>query len=138
MGLNPNMWGSQGWHFIHAVALTFPNEPTEQDKENYNKFFYSLPDVLPCPSCGLNFAEKLEKTPPNLENQESLWRWTVDVHNEVNQKNDKPILSYDEAFSEFVKNSKKQKRVTTKQDSLTELFAGLTLSLILITFLKSN
>ena len=136
MGLNPNTWGSQAWHFIHAVALTYPNEPTEQDKENYNKFFYSLPDVLPCPSCGINFLEKLDKNPPALESQETLWKWTVDVHNQVNEKNGKPILSYDEAFSEFVKNSKTESVSKAQNSELLELFAASAISLLVIKILN--
>lgn len=114
MGLNSSTWGRQAWHFIHAVALSYPQEPTEEDKENYKRFFYSLSDVLPCAICGINFAEKLETSPPNLESQDSLWKWTVDVHNQVNKKNNKPTLTYDEAYSEFVKNSNSNSNSNSK------------------------
>ena len=35
MGFSPLIWGRQAWHFIHMVALTYPNNPTEADKKNY-------------------------------------------------------------------------------------------------------
>jgi hypothetical protein len=35
MGLNPELWGRQGWHYIHIVALNYPEQPTEQDKKDF-------------------------------------------------------------------------------------------------------
>ena len=32
MGYNPKLWGSEGWYFIHYVALNYPVNPTEKDK----------------------------------------------------------------------------------------------------------
>jgi len=47
MGVSPKHWGREGWKFIHWVALTYPNKPTDKDKKNYLQFFESLQDVLP-------------------------------------------------------------------------------------------
>ncbi len=87
------------------VALTYPNNPTEADKKNYLNFFKSLQDVLPCPICAEHFKEQMEQYPIRLENTESLFRWTVDIHNKINKENNKNVLSYDEAIDEINKNS---------------------------------
>lgn len=97
MGLSPQVWGKAGWKFIHSIALSYPNIPTKEDKENYLTFLKSLQNVLPCPTCADNFRKKLEKNPPNLENRKSFFEWTVDAHNEVNKEHNKRILSYEEA-----------------------------------------
>ena len=99
------MWGRQAWHFIHFVALTYPEKPTEEDKKDYLNFFNSLQKTLPCPICAEHFKENMEKIPIKLEDRESLFKWTVDIHNEVNRKNSKKILSYDEAIQEINKNA---------------------------------
>jgi hypothetical protein len=119
MGISPNLWGSQAWHFIHMVALSYPENPTEQDKEKYLHFFSSLGNVLPCPICGQSFLEKMKKYPPNFE---KLFEWTVDIHNTVNAENGKAILSYEEAKIQVLKN--------TKSDNY--LFKGISLSLAII------
>jgi hypothetical protein len=106
MGFNPILWGSQAWHFIHFVAISYPENPTKQDKVKYNKFFQSIGDVLPCPTCGKNFQEKIKKYPPNLESRQKLFEWTVDIHNAVNAENGKKIISYETAFEEIWVNSK--------------------------------
>jgi FAD-linked sulfhydryl oxidase len=106
MGLSPNYWGRQGWHFIHMVALNYPQHPTEEDKKNYLNFLNSLVSVLPCPICGVHFAENLKKNPPRLESQYEFFRWTVDVHNAVNISNNKEVMDYDTAYEQVMKNAK--------------------------------
>lgn len=101
MGYSPLIWGKEGWHFIHFVALAYPEYPTEEDKINYSKFFESLKDVLPCPTCSYNYEKKIKEHPPALENKKSLFRWTVDVHNSVNKENGKEIVSYEDAEKEL-------------------------------------
>jgi hypothetical protein len=29
MGISPKVWGKEGWHFIHYVALNYPDKPTQ-------------------------------------------------------------------------------------------------------------
>lgn len=125
MGISPNLWGSQAWHFIHSVALSYPENPTEEDRKKYMDFFQSLGSVLPCPICGQHFLEKMKKYPPNLDNTERLFQWTVDMHNTVNAENGKAIISYSEAKEIFWKN--------TNQN--THVYKGISLSLAIILFI---
>ncbi len=104
MGLSPTIWGPQGWHFIHATAATFPNEPTKADKENYSVFFNDLGNILPCELCRENFKEKLKKLPPPLTNSEEMFKWSVDIHNQVNRENNKPELTIEQAKKAFNNN----------------------------------
>ena len=104
MGIKPTYWGRQAWHFIHMVALSYPETPTETDKEKYLSFLLILEYVLPCPICGFHFMENMKKIKPRLESRNEFFNWTVDMHNEVNKLNGKSTLSYDEALSEVKKN----------------------------------
>lgn len=103
MGYSPKIWGPEAWHFIHFVALNYPINPTIEDKRRYNKFFQSLQHTLPCEGCAFNYSQKLKKNPPRLENRESLFQWTVDIHNEVNIATGKPKITYDEALKRIDK-----------------------------------
>jgi hypothetical protein len=114
MGLSPQVWGKAGWNFIHSVALSYPTKPTKEDKENYLSFLKSLQYVLPCPTCANNFKDKLEKNPPNLENRKSLFKWTVDAHNEVNKEHNKKIISYQEAYDLLFDEIRKQNEMFEK------------------------
>jgi FAD-linked sulfhydryl oxidase len=105
MGYSPLLWGRQAWHFIHFVALSYPDTPNDLDKRNYLRFFKSLHKTLPCPTCAEHFKENMKKIPIRLENRKSLFEWTVDIHNEVNKENKKRILSYEQAIEEINKNA---------------------------------
>jgi hypothetical protein len=109
MGYSSTLWGKEGWHFIHYVALNYPEHPTDEDKRKYKLFFELLCVVLPCPFCAVHFEENMAKLPIRLENSKELFEWTIDMHNEVNKDNGKPILSYEEALAEINKNSNKGK-----------------------------
>tara|TARA_B100000131_G_C17938175_1_gene541206 strand:- start:213 stop:626 length:414 start_codon:yes stop_codon:yes gene_type:complete len=102
--VSPNEWGPPAWKFIHYISLVYPNNPTELDKKHYTDFFSSLQYVLPCPKCSENYKKHLKIHPleNSLENSDSLFKWTVDIHNEVNKINNKPLYTYDEAYNEYL------------------------------------
>lgn len=133
MGYSPKIWGRQAWHFIHMVALSYPDVPTEVDKENYLRFLKSLPHALPCPVCGEHFRENMGKNPPRLENRKQFFEWTVDMHNEVNKLNKKKVISYSEAIDELKKNSI-TKPTWSDRDLAKALLTSAFLSTLLILF----
>lgn len=130
MGLSPLIWGSQAWHMIHCVALNYPENPTELDKQKYLGFFNALADTLPCEICGQHFKKEMEKRPPDLKDRESLFNWTVDVHNAVNKRNGKRPLSYTEALREVESNVEYRK--TRRMIQGMSFGVGLVLVLLLL------
>lgn len=101
MGISPQIWGKDAWRFIHYVALAYPHTPSDSDKKDYLVFLKSLEKVLPCPACAYNFSEKMKIYPPKLNSPKEFFEWTVDMHNEVNKDNGKPVLSYEKAYKEL-------------------------------------
>jgi len=101
--INPKLWGPSGWSFIHYTALGYPDNPTEGDKINYKVFYYNLPNTLPCLKCALNFKENLLILPIDnfLNSREDLFKWTVDIHNIVNNELGNENLSYKEAYYKY-------------------------------------
>ena len=97
MGLSPKLWGKEGWRFIHFVAITY--DPSK--KEEFLNFFQNLPKILPCPVCGKHFKENMAKLPPRMESNQTLFEWTVDMHNLVNKENGKKIYTYDQAYNDM-------------------------------------
>lgn len=106
MGINAKHWGKQAWHFFHTIAYNYPDNPTETDKKDYLDYIDAFQRVLPCPYCAEHFKELLIQLPPKLDNQSEMFNWSVDIHNEVNKSNSKPVLSYEEALNELINNSK--------------------------------
>lgn len=98
MGLNPNIWGPYGWFFIHSVALNYPTNPTIKDKNNYKIFFESLSYILPCNMCSEHYKSYINEHPIDnfLNDNISLNKWTMEMHNNVNRLNNKKEIDYKE------------------------------------------
>ncbi len=101
--MEPNVWGPPGWIFLHTVTFQYPENPTDLDKQKYYTFFNSLKNVLPCPNCREHYHENFENIPIRLESREELIEWLIDIHNEVNKKNNKRIYTYKEVYDKYNK-----------------------------------
>lgn len=100
-GLNSDIWGNGAWVFLHSITLTYPNNPTVNDKKTYKSFFETLGYLLPCNQCSNHYNDYLESNPINeqvLESKESLTKWLYNLHNNVNHLLNKRKID----FSEFV------------------------------------
>ena len=86
MHIPPEVWGPFFWHTIHIAALGYPTEPSYSDKKAAKEFFESLKFLIPCPICREHYASHMGKIPitASLDSRKDLFRWTIDLHNEVN------------------------------------------------------
>jgi len=91
-----SQWGPAAWLFLHSVSFQYPENPNDQDKNNYKIFFESLQNILPCPNCREHYQKNIQENPMNLGSRESLIKWVINLHNAVNKKNSKKEYSYDE------------------------------------------
>lgn len=95
--MNTEVWGPAAWLFLHSVALGYPGPSA---REAYKRFFVSLGDVLPCPHCQNHYKthldlQELEKA---LNSKQSLFEWSVDIHNTVNESLGKRRFTYLQAL----------------------------------------
>ena len=100
MRLPPSVWGPFFWHTMHITALSYPSNPSYAVKRAAKDFFESIAHLIPCPKCREHYTIHLQKFPisPHLDRREDLFRWTVNLHNEVNKSLDKPIISEKESI----------------------------------------
>lgn len=89
------LWGSHAWVFLHAVCNTYPSKPDYYQKENYLDFFNSLIYTLPCKLCQQHYAQWLQYEPVRdcLGSKKSLKQWIFTLHNHVNHKLSKPLIT---------------------------------------------
>jgi len=103
--ISPEEWGPSAWRFMHYITLSYPDNPTNNDKQNMKTFFSSIGSILPCEKCRLNFERHLVIYPLNddvLSSRFDLVNWLINVHNEVNKMNGKKVLSYDEVMELYL------------------------------------
>lgn len=132
MSISPDVWGPYGWSLIHYVALGYPEQPTFDIITKYRNFFISLANVIPCEKCKTHYREMIDKNPPQLENKDALFKWTVDIHNIVNKRLGKDTFTLNQAYDKFMNLDEKVSKPTKIIDNLIWLKALLVIAIIAI------
>ena len=101
--VSPSTWGTHVWYSIHLIALGYPSNPTLENKRQYHAFYNQLALVLPCQMCRDHYTEilrsKLPLTMEHLRSRDTLFAWTVAVHNIVNVDLGKPTMAVSRAVA---------------------------------------
>jgi len=94
MKLPPSVWGPIFWHTIHITAIGYPRSPSYAVKRAAKEFYESLALLIPCPVCREHYTTYLIKFPisPHLDRRDDLFKWTVNLHNNVNEQLGKPRM----------------------------------------------
>jgi hypothetical protein len=105
--MTPKPWGPCMWKTLHYIALGYPDNPSVIDQTNYAEFFMSLYKVIPCITCAKHYQDMVQQNSvvSHLQDNKSLFRWTVDIHNLVNQRLGKKTWTVDEAFKHYTSTS---------------------------------
>ena len=101
--MDPNKWGPHLWFFLHTISFNYPENPSFKNKVDYNEFYNSLKNMIPCEVCRLHYIQNLENSPPDLSGRNALVKWTIDLHNKVNSQLNKPVYSYNKAITLYKK-----------------------------------
>ena len=139
--MEPEVWGPHAWQFLHSITLSYPDNPTLEDKNNHAQFFNSIQNILPCQKCKDHYTQNLHILPieQHLDNKESLFRWSIDLHNRVNVINNKREYSYDEVTELYEKMyDKSEKSIGSKLIGNKWLFIFLIILLIILGIYHHN
>jgi hypothetical protein len=110
-------WGNALWSYIHSITIiSHPKKVSDDEERNKshreevlevimmdNKFtierLKALKALIVCPRCLSTYIVHLEYLDTIDVNEEMvLFKWGVDLHNEVNKKLGKPIFTYNNAL----------------------------------------
>ena len=63
----------------------------------------SLQHVLPCEKCKEHYKQNIQTYDLNnsLGSRQELVKWLIDLHNDVNRDNGKPVWSYSDVFNKY-------------------------------------
>ena len=103
MALDSNIWGPHMWFFLHTSAMSYPLRPSAATKKKFYDFFQNLHLFIPIESMGSYFSKLLDEYPitPYLDNRESLVRWVWFIHNKLNEKLEKPLISLNDFYINY-------------------------------------
>ena len=117
MILQPTVWGPHYWFTLHTIALSYPRKPNDITKKKYYDFIQNFPLFIPIEDIGNTFSKLLDKYPvtPYLDSRESFMRWMHFIHNKINECLKQPVMSMEEAMSEYYKHYKPKIVVSAEQ-----------------------
>lgn len=104
--IDPKLWGKHFWATAHYITMSYPNNPTIEEKQNVKKFFDLLTVLLPCSNCRSHYINNLQRNPLTdniLNSKYKLIEWLVNLHNEVNERTGKKIMSVEQAIDFYTK-----------------------------------
>ena len=131
--MNPNIWGSTLWIFLHLLTFEYHIDK----KEDYKNFFKNLSNMLPCIDCQNEYKKYMtdEKIEYILQSKENCMKGIWKFHNSVNKRLNKKILEYDK-FIEIYKKINKIKKFNgnnlIKENELLKLIIILLVIIILL------
>ena len=116
--MNQKIWGPHLWFILHSISFNYPLNPTFIDKLNYSSFINSLKYVLPCGICRDNYIINLKKYPPDFSSRKNFVYWLIHLHNIINNKLGKKIVSRDTVIKFYEK--KYNKKITLEDNSINK------------------
>lgn len=103
---DPTYWGPHLWYYLHYSTMNYPKFPTKQQAREMEEWLCKLPVTIPCKTCKHHYNEYIQTHRNELQracqNGDALFNFLVDVHNQVNIRNNKPVLSYEEARKLYI------------------------------------
>jgi len=103
MELNPDIWGKWYWGFLHTISLTYPNYPNATTKKKYYELITNFPLFIPCQQISNDFSKLISSYPvsPYLDDRDSFIRWTHFIHNKINEKMEKPLITLNDFYINY-------------------------------------
>ena len=99
---SPNIFGPAYWFTLHVGALNYPLRPSPIVIDKMKNFINAIPIMVPCVNCKEHATAYIEKNYDKLDSicssRDSLFKFFVDFHNEVNIQTNKPVMSYEDAY----------------------------------------
>ena len=103
MALDPKIWGPHYWFFLHTVTLCYPLRPNAVTKKKYYEFVNNIPLFIPNENLSSEFSKLLDEYPvsPYLDTRETFVKWMHFMHNKINMKLEKPVVSLSEFYVKY-------------------------------------
>lgn len=134
INFTPKLWGKHGWIFFNHVALSYPKNPTLEEKQVYKTFFMSIGNILPCEKCSVNYKKHIKELPIDdyLKNKDTLFTWVVKMQNKVNKLLNKKLLDENELKEKHLN----PPHMSKKMKLILFLISSIGLYLLVTTFMK--
>jgi hypothetical protein len=101
------IWGPLGWATLHSAAASYPDAPSDYEKDMLLRWIHSFRETILCPSCQAHFAgmfdSYIQKYPHWCNSRKDLCEFVFRAHNTVNARTHKRVYSFQESIAELEK-----------------------------------
>lgn len=93
--MDPKIWGPYVWYNFHILSYAY----NDSDQEKYKVMFKSIPYIIPCLTCKEHLKRSFIKSSPNdnIIDRKSIIEWLNNLHNIVNKRLGKKIITLNRA-----------------------------------------
>ena len=123
--LDPRVWGRSYWTAMHVSGFHYPEQPSLEQQQGAENWLLGIAWMLPCPRCREHFSSLLENCTlaSVVKNRESLSRFLLRAHNDVNTRNGKEVWSYGRAFDYYTRKDDDKTQACPRPSTVN--FAGI-------------
>lgn len=102
--IEPHLWGEHYWYVIESVIISMDTKE-KPSREFVSFFFYSLQNILPCPTCREHYQKYFQKYDIEkiLTSKKKLFLWIYNLRNEIQKRNGKSFISFETYLKELEK-----------------------------------
>lgn len=106
-----SIWGPLGWMTLHSVSTSYPENPTQTEKQLVNSWLEMFKDTITCPHCKEHFATMLynyrNRFSGFLNSRQDFAMFVFRAHNAVNARLHKPVYQTLVECMDILKNNTK-------------------------------
>lgn len=91
-------WRQHIWGTLHHLAANY--DPKNRERDPFWVFWATMPRIIPCSTCQNEWAKISSEVPVSAwidKDPREVLHLTVFLHNKVNTRLGKPLMSYEEA-----------------------------------------
>ena len=122
--------------------MSYPVTPNDTVKKKFYDFIQNFPLFIPDPKISASFTTILDTYPvsPYLDSKDSFVRWTHFIHNKINKKLEKDVISLEKFYTEYYKQyeTTSEKQIQYVKTKKHVAYAVIVLILITVIYLVHN
>lgn len=101
--MQTDSWGKHAWETLAFVAFGSPERLDDEDKINYKNYYEGFRCVAPCALCRKAYGEMIKyvNIDDYIDNRDGLCYWVFIIHNLVNRKLNKQLLTFDVVIHKY-------------------------------------
>lgn len=122
--MKPDIWGSNYWFMFHVSALSYPENPNENDIMSFYNLYNNFWRFIPCKLCSDNYKKHIKLLPleEHIYSRDDLFKWTVNFHNIVNESLNKPIMTISYAYEYYKPENLRQLQTNRMKECVSHGF----------------